>query len=857
MTEDAGNDSTDLSPGKPTRSFTRRTFPAIMLLLFVMSALAIAVLLNITGAQDKRAREQSLFFAQRAIDGIRTGIGRDLSDYSKWSDAYRHLHVTVDKAWAYDQENIGSSVYSLYGYQAVFVISPTGKTVYSVINGEMSDAEAGTWLTGDLQGLGKTASASENRDEVIVKLLHHEGAPAFVAASAITTGTDNSVPEIPGPPSLLLFVKVLDPASLESLARDFALPDAYIAHKPGPDGTAELSLGENIHEALAWRPPTPGNDLRKVLLPLLVLALLILGILALAVLRHALTMLRAQEYQYDSLLAHRKALERSEERFRDIAEVSSDWLWEVDSAGTLTYLSERFEQVTGFSPSEWLGKPLHRLLHPHGGSISIAQWLLGGANNASSSPLLCEYTARNQRIRTCKLSVRAIDAGALGFRGTATDITDELRALAQIKHLSLHDPLTGLANRNRLFDCLSEYLDPASGVSLAVLNLDMDRFKPVNDSLGHAVGDKVLKEVAHILQQNVRDSDLVARLGGDEFVIVMPEPGNADDLDQLCGRLIDCMQRPMHLDGNTLYLGVSIGVAWAHPGDSRADELLRQADIALYAAKAAGRNTWRVYVEAMGNVARDRRRYEQQLRDAMHRDQLELRYLPRFDVNAEQLYGFEAQTFWHHPEKGELGGADFIPVAEASGQLEELGAWMLINVCEEAMSWPTPVNISIAVSPKWFGSSFLLNQVQTALETSNLAPHRLVLEVAEGILLVDHKTVADTLHALKDLGVRINIDKFGTNIASLREVLNQPFDGIRFDRNILSQLGLEHDHEGVLAMIRLSRSVGLMVTAEGIENARQFRQLRNVACDHVQGPYFGSALARSEMASFFTTPRWL
>ncbi|XVN20001.1 CHASE4 domain-containing protein [Pseudomonas corrugata] len=167
--------------------------------------------------------------------------------------------MTVDKAWAYDQENIGSSVYSLYGYQAVFVISPTGKTVYSVINGEMSDAEAGTWLTGDLQGLGKTASASENRDEVIVKLLHHEGAPAFVAASAITTGTDNSVPEIPGPPSLLLFVKVLDPASLESLARDFALPDAYIAHKPGPDGTAELSLGENIHEALAWRPPTPAT----------------------------------------------------------------------------------------------------------------------------------------------------------------------------------------------------------------------------------------------------------------------------------------------------------------------------------------------------------------------------------------------------------------------------------------------------------------------------------------------------------------------------------------------------------------------------------------------------------------------
>ncbi|MDO7898805.1 bifunctional diguanylate cyclase/phosphodiesterase [Pseudomonas citrulli] len=855
MTEDAGNDSPVLSPGSPSRSFTRRTFPAIMLVLFFMSALAIAMLLNITATQDQRAREQSLFFAQRAIEGIRTGIGRDLSDYSKWSDAYRHLHVELDKAWAYDQENVGSSVFSLYGYQAVFVISPTGKTVYSVIDGQLSDITADAWLTGNLRALAKKASAANNRDQVIVEMLHHDGAPAFVATSAITTGTDNSVAEIPGPPSLMLFVKVLDSASLENLARDFVLPDAHIARTPGPPDTAQLLLNDLTQEALAWRPLTPGNDLRKGLLPVLAMALLVLAVLALAVLRHALVMLRAQERQYASLLAHRKALERSEERFRDIAEVSSDWLWEVNSAGVLTYLSERFEQVTGFSPGEWLGKPLHRLLHPHDGSISIAHWLLGGANSAEPTALLCEYTARNLRTRTCKIAVRAIEAGTLGFRGTATDITEELRALAQIKHLSLHDPLTGLANRNRLFDCLSEHL--GRGTSLAVLNLDMDRFKPVNDSLGHAVGDKVLKEVAHILQQNVRSTDLVARLGGDEFVIVMPDPGEASDLDQLCQRLIDCMQRPMHLDGNTLYLGVSIGVAWAQPGDERAHELLRHADIALYAAKAAGRNTWRVYVEAMGNLARDRRRYEQQLRDAMQQGQLELRYLPRFDMNAEQLHGFEAQTFWHHPEKGELGGADFLPIAETSGQLEELGTWMLINVCEEAVTWPSEVSVSIAVSPRWFSSSFLLKQVRAALDASELVPHRLTLEVAEGVLLADHKAVASTLHALKDLGVRINIDKFGTNIASLREVLNQPFDGIRFDRNILSQLGLEQDEEGVLAMIRLSRSVGLRVTAEGIENARQFRQLRSVACDHVQGPYFGSPLARSEMASFFTTPRWL
>ncbi len=211
MIEIAGNDSTVLSPGSPTRSFTRRTFPAIMLLLFVMSALAIAVLLNITGAQDRRAREQSLFFAQRAIEGIRKGIGRDLSDYSKWSDAYRHLHASVDKEWAYDQENVGSSVFSLYGYQAVFVISPTGQTVYSVIDGQMSEVDADTWLAGDLRALLKKPAPRKITRKWWSRCSITEDALAFVAASAITVGTDSSVPEIPGPPSLMLFVKVLIP----------------------------------------------------------------------------------------------------------------------------------------------------------------------------------------------------------------------------------------------------------------------------------------------------------------------------------------------------------------------------------------------------------------------------------------------------------------------------------------------------------------------------------------------------------------------------------------------------------------------------------------------------------------------
>ncbi len=493
------------------RTFTRHTLPAIVLLLLVLSMLAIGLLLSVTHEQDRDAREQNLFFAQKAVDGVRVNIQRDLSDYAKWSDAYRHLHVSVDPEWAYDQENVGSSVFQLYGYQAVMVIAPDDRTVYSVLNGKIAQLDARTWLQGDLHSLLEWARAAEHREETGVRLMHSDGAPAFVSAAAITTGTDGSVEEVPGPPSVMLFIKVLDEKALASVARDFALAGAHIDRDGRAGEHNSVRLDPAFADRLVWTPSTPGKALRNTLLPLLVLALLTLALFAGLVLRQALLMLRQQERQYAEVTRQGLALTRSEERFRNIAEVSSDWLWEVDADYRLTYLSERFEQVTGYPESAWLGKRLPEVLAAHGGAQPLAQWLLGQASQPAAAPLICQYTAHDGRTRTCKVSARAIQGGHEGFRGTATDITGELEALAQIRYLALHDSLTGLANRGRLYDFLQAQL--ASTVPLAVLSLDLDRFKPINDHLGHAVGDSVLRQVAQVLEQSVRGTDLVARLG--------------------------------------------------------------------------------------------------------------------------------------------------------------------------------------------------------------------------------------------------------------------------------------------------------------------------------------------------------
>ncbi|TWI53371.1 PAS domain S-box-containing protein/diguanylate cyclase (GGDEF)-like protein [Pseudomonas duriflava] len=833
-------------------TFTRRTFPAITLLLFMMFTLACGILVYDARKQDKQASADARYAAERLLENLRARIVADISDYAKWGDAYTHLHVTVDPVWAYTQENLGSSIYELYGYQGILVVNPAGQTPYALYEGELAPLNAHEWIQGDLPGLLAEAQKLENKEHVINRMLAVNGYPALVSAAAITIGKDPTTKELPGPPSVLLFVTILTEAKLKALSLQYALSNLRVSYERGLDSSSTLDLGDGSNAFLVWEPPRHGQHLLKATLPFLGLAAVVLVTFTWLVLRHAFSMTRAMERQYADLLQSREALARSEKRFRDVAEASSDWIWETDAGGRLTYLSGRFEEITGKSPLTWLGKPLDTLLQ--GAREPLKVWLDKYNRPDLIDPLICHYQDQNGRQRTCRVSARAIGQGAHGFRGTASDITDEVEALAQVKHLSLHDPLTGLPNRTHLREFLAKHLSTSTVKSapVALLSIDLDRFKPINDALGHAAGDRVLREVARRMRHCVRESDLIARLGGDEFVVVMTHIQGHEDVSILSSRLIEQLHQPIRIDDQTVFIGGSIGVALAPNDAVQAEELLRLADIALYKSKAAGRNTWHFYAHEMNEAITTRRQLEGDLRQAIQQNELRLYFQPRYSIETDQLTGFEALVRWEHPTQGLLMPDHFIPLAEDTGLIVPLGNWVLAEACRIAATWPKPVGVSVNLSPRQFGHRELISQVTSILENTSLSPERLELEITERVMLDDAGGALKILKALKTLGLRINIDDFGIGFSSLSYLRSYPFDGIKIDRSFIADLGSSKDDRAIVqAIITLGQSLGMVVTAEGVETQEQLDYLRSDDCDEAQGFHFSRARPPHELSTFF------
>jgi len=576
-----------------SRQLMRRVLPGIAALLLLIGLGGYLLVANAL-RQDADVQQRSRTFIARSIDQVRNEVGRNIINYSKWGEAYRNLHLTVDKTWADEQRNVGDIPFDLYGYDGVLVVNPQGRTVYAVIRGKPSDVQAGDWLQGDLDGLLAAARDPRHEDNSIVRALKVGGTPALVAAATITPGWDPSIRPTPGPASVMFFVTLLDDSRLSMLSENYGVPPLKISEQQADTDESMPLLDSSMQ--LHWRPPTPGLALLQQTLPLFAAGVLALaGVLA-VLLRHALTSARQIDAQFDALHATQAGLTHSEQRFRDIAEASSDWLWEVDAEGRLTYLSERFAQVTGERREDWLGRPLTDLLEPSG--TALPQWLDQATHSAAvRDPLLCHYRDKGGRQRVCKITSRAIAQGA-GHRGTATDITDEVEAQARVRHLSLHDSLTDLPNRLQLHQFLAQHLS-APPRPLALLCLDLDRFKPVNDAWGHALGDLLLQEVAQRLRAETPPGGMVARLGGDEFILVLPGTSDLAAVEQVCARVVEALRHPFHLQGHEIFIGTSIGIALAPTHGQEPTDLLRMADIALYQAKDAGRSTWRFFDPAM------------------------------------------------------------------------------------------------------------------------------------------------------------------------------------------------------------------------------------------------------------------
>ena len=822
-------------------SLARTSLFRFMALLAVVFAAAAYSLVYLAHELDRSEQAESAFYTRKAVQSLEKSLRVTVKDYAFWSDAYKHLHMTVDADWAFVRGNIGATLFDDFGFQGLFVVDDANRTVYAVVDGQLQTVELNQWLGGPITEILEQARAGADNETPATAFINVHGSPALVAAAAITPGTDPTVLPDGRTASVLIFIDILDSAKLSVIGDEFGVDKLHVATADEIGKTLLFPLGANGSAvSLHWEPARPGLRLMGVGLPLLGLAALLVCVMTWVISRRTTAAALALDASHSSLQNSQNALATSEARFRDVVEASSDWVWEIDAGWRFTYLSERFEGVTGLVRNAWIGATMNDLLETESGLLS--QWLSAPERRPDIS-VQCRYVDALGLERSTRLSARQMPCG--GFRGTATDVTEEVEARRRIEFLSQHDALTGLPNRTRLqaflegkFKALSSLEQP-----LVMLSLDLDRFKPVNDLLGHAAGDRVLNEVSARLADCVRHGDLVARIGGDEFVLILTDAGTQDEVEALCKRLIESIERTIRIDEQEVFVSASIGIAIAPTDTREATELLRYADIALYEAKAAGRNTWRFYSGDMNARIIERRRLENDLRYAIKHGELRLHFQPRYRIADGQMVGAEALVRWQHPVRGLIAPDTFIPIAEESGLILALSDWVLETACARAAQWPEHLFVSVNLSPTEFKRGNLVERARQALATSGINPARVELEITESVMLDDTDGALEVMHTLKHLGLRIAMDDFGTGYSSLSYLRAFPFDGLKIDRSFLTRLEESDDDKAIIqAIVGLGRALALTVTAEGIETAEHLALLKSVACEEGQGYFLSRPL---------------
>jgi diguanylate cyclase (GGDEF)-like protein/PAS domain S-box-containing protein len=458
-------------------------------------------------------------------------------------------------------------------------------------------------------------------------------------------------------------------------------------------------------------------------------------------------------------------------------------------------------------------------------------------------------------IRTMKRAIPTIDGSPSRYLvGISQDITERRSYEERIAHIAMHDALTGLPNRsffaNHIMTLLSDA--PAAG-AFALMYIDIDHFKDVNDSMGHPAGDALLVEVAERLTRLMGRSDMVARLGGDEFALIFMLEGAADTT-ALAQAVMQAFAKPFNLDGVQEHVDCSVGIALAPEDGGDVNTLLRNADLALYAAKADGRSTFRFYDSALRFNAERRHGLTLELRQALAAEEFELHYQPVLSLADDRISGLEALVRWRHPQRGLLGPAEFIPVAEETGLIGNLGEWVLRQACRTAAGWPSEIKIAVNLSPCQFKQVGLLATVVSALDEAGLHPSRLELEITESVLLAQNGQNLQLLHALRDLGVRIAMDDFGTGYSSLSYLRSFPFDKIKMDRSFVSGIGTD---PGSLAIVKAVTGLGsgfnLTTTAEGVETPNQLARLRREGFGEIQGYLFARPMPATDALAFIST----
>ncbi|MFZ3249519.1 MAG: EAL domain-containing protein [Pseudolabrys sp.] len=440
-----------------------------------------------------------------------------------------------------------------------------------------------------------------------------------------------------------------------------------------------------------------------------------------------------------------------------------------------------------------------------------------------------------------------------GWLATHEDVTERQRSEDRIAHMARHDALTDLPNRMLLLEQLNHEIKRVKrGECLAVLCLDLDQFKSVNDALGHHIGDELLKLVGERLRGCTRELDVVARMGGDEFAIIMTQMEQAADAATLSKRIRDSVIKPYQVEGHQIVTDISIGISVAPMDAVESAELLRNADMALYDAKSDGRGTFRFFEPEMNTRMKVRRELEMDLRKALATEQFELHYQPLVVLETNDVNGFEALLRWNHPSRGMVSPADFIPIAEETGLIVPLGEWVLKAACNEAVNWPEHIKVAVNLSPAQLNSRNLVSMVTSVLNETGMPPHKLQLEITETVLLQNTFTTLATLHELRKMGVQIALDDFGTGYSSLSYLRSFPFDKIKIDRSFIQDLSNGAEPLAIVnAVAGLAKCLNMTSTAEGVETQQQMDVLQAIGCTEMQGYLFSHARPANEIRQFF------
>jgi diguanylate cyclase (GGDEF)-like protein/PAS domain S-box-containing protein len=567
----------------------------------------------------------------------------------------------------------------------------------------------------------------------------------------------------------------------------------------------------------------------------------------------------------DALIHSESRLRTSEERLALALDSGTDGLWDWNVPTGHVWYSDRALIMLGYEPGDL--KPhisaCIGLVHPD--DLTQTQALLAEHLEGSTAAYTCEHRMRTKTgdytwvLSRGRVVSRDVQGAPLRMVGTYIDITERKAAEHRIAYMARHDVLTGLPNRTVFHEHLEHRLAEVrrGRGQAALLCLDLDRFKSVNDTLGHPAGDQLLCRIAERLKAAVREGDVVVRLGGDEFAIIISHLDHAHDASTLALRVIDAVGQPLDLGGHLVTVGISIGIAVASANDVAPEALFKNADLALYRAKASARNSYRFYEAGMDAAVEARMQLEFEMREAVMCGSFTLHYQPVMRLADHKTVGFEALMRWPHRTRGMIPPGTFIPLAEETGVIIPLGSWALQEACREAAPWPDDLRVAVNVSAVQFQHPGLEQSVMSALVTSGLAPRRLVLEITESVLVQDAEAVIACLHRLKGVGVRIALDDFGTGYSSLSYLRRFPFDTIKIDRSFISEISDPGAAAIVRAVVGIATQLGATVTAEGVETDDQLEQVHREGCTDVQGYLISRPLSAEKTIEFINDSRLL